>query len=108
MSVGERVEWERICVPPEFPVLWAGGCGMTARCFPHGPGWASGCVKPLTPHGGWWTRGSPRYQVLSLQHLTLDSTEERRTAQGPWSGHVERGGKGKRGGLERRVRKVKA
>ena len=33
----------------------------TAGCFPHGPGWASGCVKPLTPHGRGWTRGSPRY-----------------------------------------------
>jgi hypothetical protein len=44
-----------------------------------GPGWASGCVKPLTPHGGWWTRGSPRYQVLSLQHATLNTAEELRT-----------------------------
>ena len=41
-------------------------------------GWASGCVKPLTPHGGWWTRGSPRYQVLSLRHPTLDMAAENR------------------------------
>ena len=39
----------------------------------------SGCVKPLTPHGGWWTRGSPRYQVLSLQHPRLDAVAELRT-----------------------------
>jgi hypothetical protein len=43
------------------------------------PGWASGCVKPLTPHGGGWTRGSPWYQVLSLQHPMLDPAEELRT-----------------------------
>jgi hypothetical protein len=42
-------------------VLWAGRCRRTARCFPLGPGWASGCVKPQTPHsGGWgWKRVTP-------------------------------------------------
>jgi hypothetical protein len=34
--------------------------------------------------GGWWTWGSPRYQVLSLGHLMLDTTEELRTEWGPW------------------------
>ena len=41
------------------PVLWAGGRGRTARHFPLGPGWAS---KPLTSHGGGWTRGNPQDQ----------------------------------------------
>ena len=47
------------------------------------PRWASGYVKPLTPHGGWWTRGSPRYQVLSLQHPTLHTTEKLKQNSGP-------------------------
>ena len=34
------------------PVLWAGRHRRTAGPFPLGPGWASGCVKPLTPLGG--------------------------------------------------------
>jgi hypothetical protein len=38
-------------------VLWAGRCGRTARCFPLGPRWASGCVKPLTSHSGDQGRG---------------------------------------------------
>ena len=46
--------------PARVPVLWAGGRGRTATRFARGPRWASGCVKPLTPHSGWWTRGSPR------------------------------------------------
>jgi hypothetical protein len=54
--------------------------------FPRGPRWASGCVKPLTPHGRWWTRGSPRYQVLSFWHLMLDMAEELRTNWGPGAG----------------------
>ena len=45
------------------------------------PRWASGCVKPLTPHGRWWTRGSPRYQVLSLWHPMLDTVEEKKKDQ---------------------------
>ena len=47
--------------------------------FPHGPRWMPGCVKPLTPHSRWWTRGSHRFQVLSLRHPTLDTVEELRT-----------------------------
>jgi hypothetical protein len=34
------------------PVLWAGGLRRTAGRFPRGSKWASGCMKPLTPHGG--------------------------------------------------------
>ena len=40
-------------------MLWAGGWGRTARHFPLGPGWASGCVKPLTPLGGGVDKGQP-------------------------------------------------
>jgi hypothetical protein len=36
--------------------------------FPLGPRWASGCVKPLTPHGEGWTRVSPhtRFSVSGI------------------------------------------
>ena len=74
---GKREEGENPHLA-RVPVLWAGGWGRTARRFPLGPGWASGCVKPLTPLGVGWTRGSPWYQVLSLQHPTLDMEEELR------------------------------
>ena len=84
-----RVQGEEIC----GPWVWgkegsgrepasrqsSGALGERTRedctCFPRGPGWASGYVKPLTPHSGWWTRGSLRYQVLSLRHPTLDTAE---------------------------------
>jgi hypothetical protein len=39
------------------PMLWAVGCGRSARCFPFGPRWAS---KPLTLLDGGWARGSPQ------------------------------------------------
>ena len=46
--------------------------------------------------GGWWTRGSLRYQVLSLGHSTLDTSEELRTNGGP---RAAKGGDGRgRGG----------
>jgi hypothetical protein len=28
--------------------------------FPHSPGWASGCVKPLMPHGRVVDKGQPQ------------------------------------------------
>jgi hypothetical protein len=34
------------CLARVPPMLWAGGHGRAARCFPLSPGWAS---KPLTP-----------------------------------------------------------
>jgi hypothetical protein len=37
--------------PTRVLVVWAGGLGKTAACFPRGPRWVSGCVKPLTPAG---------------------------------------------------------
>ena len=61
------------------PVLWVGIHRKTVRCFPCSPGWASGCVKLLTPHNWVWTRDSSRYQVLSLWHPPLDMAEELRT-----------------------------
>ena len=82
MGVGEKESRRECPHPARVPVLWAGGHGRTAERFSHSPGWASGCVRPLTPQGGWWTRGSPRYQVLSLQHPTLDTAEELRTDGG--------------------------
>jgi hypothetical protein len=64
------------------------------------PSWLSGYGKPWTPLCGWWTRGSPRYQVLSLGHLTLDTAEELRTKWGPrWL--ISPGAEGKRGLGER-------
>ena len=64
------------------------------------PRWASGCVKPPTPHGGWWTRGSPRYHVQNKgPGATLGPWNEGRRGQefrgvldgshageSPWSG----------------------
>lgn len=49
-------------------------------CFLRCPRWASGCIKPLTPHGGWWTRGS-------LWHPTLDMVERLRTELGTLGQH---------------------
>jgi hypothetical protein len=69
-------------------------------CFPCGPGWVSGCAKPLTPHSRWWVRGSPRYQVLSLRHPTLDKTEEQNRGPELYSAPEIRGeGAGEEGAL---------
>ena len=38
--------------PARVSVLWDGGQGRTAGCFPCSPRWASSWVKPLTPYGG--------------------------------------------------------
>ena len=75
--------------PTRVPVLWADGHGRIAHAFSCRR-WTSGCVKPLTPHGGQWTRGSPRHQVLSLRHPTLDTAEELRIEQWPRGGRQER------------------
>ena len=74
-------------LPTRVPLLWAGGPRRTAACFPLDPKWASGYVKPQTPLGGWLTRGSPRQQVPSLWHPTLDTMEELRTKWGPGAAH---------------------
>ena len=37
----------------------------------------------------WWTRGSPRHQVLSLGHLTLDTAEELKTGPMWWFGQPQ-------------------
>jgi hypothetical protein len=59
---GKRGEGENAPRLARVPVLWAGRQGRTAGHFPLDSGWASGCVKPLTPHGRGWTRGRPQYQ----------------------------------------------
>lgn len=37
---------------------------QTAKHFPQGPGWASGCVKSLIPLCSGWTSGSPHTRFL--------------------------------------------
>jgi hypothetical protein len=37
--------------PARVPVLCAGRHSRHAGCYPRGPGWASGCVRPLIPQG---------------------------------------------------------
>jgi hypothetical protein len=71
------------------PVLWAGGCGRTARCFPRGPGWAFGCVKPLTPHGRGWTRSSPctRFSVSNIPHWIWQNSWEQNRGPGATLSH---------------------
>jgi hypothetical protein len=47
--------------------------------------WLCEATKPQL--SGWWKRGSPRYQGLSLGHLKLDTSdisEELRTEWGLW------------------------
>jgi hypothetical protein len=60
VGVGEEQGGRELCLARVL-VLWVGGHEKTAGQFPRGPRWASGCVKPLTPHGGGWTRGSHQY-----------------------------------------------
>ena len=70
---GKRGVGECARVPPELQCSeWADVERLLALR-------ASGYVRPLTPHNRWWTRGSPRYQVLSLRYPTLDTVEELRT-----------------------------
>jgi hypothetical protein len=51
---------ESACIPLEFR--------RTPGHIPHGPGWASGCVKPLTPlsRGGQGAAPCTRFSVYSL------------------------------------------
>jgi hypothetical protein len=69
-----------------IPVLWAGR-HRRKESHSRGPEWASGCFKPLTPQGRWWARGSPSYQVLSLQYSMLDMAEELKTEYRPLGQH---------------------
>jgi hypothetical protein len=68
---------ERMPHPARVPVLWAGG-------LPRGPRWASDCVKPLTPHGGWWTRGSlcTRFSASSIPRWIRQRNWEQNGAPG--------------------------
>ena len=46
-GVGENLH------PTRVLVLWVGGCGRTAACFPGSPRWVSGCVKSWNPSSEW-------------------------------------------------------
>ena len=97
--------------PARVPLLWVvEDCSMLSS----GPRWVSGCVKPLTP--AWRIVDKGQSQAPSAQ-LWASHTRMCRKAGGKREGrkretdhcHVERGGKGEReGGLEMRVRKVRA
>ena len=52
VGVGERGEWERTHVPPEFWCSGRADVGGLPHTFHAALGWVSGCVKPLTPYGG--------------------------------------------------------
>ena len=52
-------------------LLWAGRHGRLPRTFHLALGMCVGvwlCKATEPQLGGWWTRGNPRYQVLSLGH----------------------------------------
>ena len=98
---GYKGEWGKIRVPPDFWCSgWADMGGLTATCFPRGPGWVSGCVKPRTPAWQVVDKGQSRYQFLSRGHLMLDTVEELRTKWGPPGGSSVRlkRGEGRRRG----------
>ena len=52
--------------PTRVLVLWAGRQERTAAYTFHMP--QDAVLSHWPQLGGWWTRGSPRYQVLSLGH----------------------------------------
>jgi hypothetical protein len=60
--------------PARVPVLWADSTRPRVGVW---------LLKPLTPLSGWWTSGSPRYQLLSLGHPMLETAKELRTEWGP-------------------------
>jgi hypothetical protein len=93
---GER-EWEKTLIPPEFLCSGQVDAEELLQAFHMAPAgvWLREATKLLL--GGWWTRGSPRYQVLSLGHLMLDTSEERRREWVPRDGSVSPGAKGGEG-----------
>ena len=60
-GVGENLH------PARVPVLWVGGCRGLPHTF-HGALGGYLVVGSYGPSPRDWTRGSPRYQVLSLGH----------------------------------------
>jgi hypothetical protein len=69
--------------PARVLVLWAGRQERTAAYTFHMP--QDAVLSHWPQLGGWWTRGSPRHQVPSLWHPTLDTAAELRTEWGvPW------------------------
>jgi hypothetical protein len=57
--------------------------------------WLCEATDPSSAGGG--QRGSPRYPVLSLGHLTLDTTEELRREWGPGGRLIQPQAEGRRG-----------
>jgi hypothetical protein len=69
VGVGEEWGGRESTFLARVPVLWVGRHRRTAGCFPSSPGWASGCVKPLTPHGRGGQGAAPgtRFSVSGIQ-----------------------------------------
>jgi hypothetical protein len=82
MGVWERVGYEKAHIPPEFqcsgPVV-AEGLLDAFHAVLGDPRWASGCVKLLTPQGGWWTGSAPGTRISAWGCTMLDTVEEQRT-----------------------------
>jgi hypothetical protein len=84
--------------PPEF---WCSGqrTREDCACFPHGPGWVSGCVKPLTPHGGAGGKqgAAPgtRFSASSIPHWIRQRSWEQNRAPGAALGPGMKGGEGR-------------
>ena len=97
-GVGENLH------PARVPLFWVGRRGRTATRFPRGPGWVSGCGKPLIPLGGGWTKGSSRSLGLmeardkrfSVSGIP-NTSEELRTNGGPRAAWAAPGPKGEEG-----------
>jgi hypothetical protein len=84
---------EKTCVLPEFRCSGRADAEGLPHAFHTALGLVSGCGKLQNQPA----RGSPRYQVLSLEHLMLDTLEELRTKLGPQGGSVSPGIKGRKG-----------
>ena len=66
-GTGEEGRGEDSLCPIWFPpVLWVGRHGRASGCFPLSPWWEA---KPVNPHNGGWTRGSPRLGASGLHPI---------------------------------------
>ena len=66
-GVGENLH------PARVPLFWVGRRGRTATRFPRGPGWVSGCGKPLdhsSAKGGQGAVLGNRFSVLGIPDTT--------------------------------------
>jgi hypothetical protein len=68
--VGKR-EWEKTLVLPEFQCSGRADEEGLMHAFHAALGECLAVGSHGTQLGGWWTRDSPRYQVLSLGHPRL-------------------------------------